>query len=379
MELYEHQKRAVQRWLVEHRLFVAYPAGGGKTLIAIEGLKQIKPASTLIVCPAKVVPQWKKELQKHGLEATVTSYQTLKKLAQTWYDVVICDEAHHLKNRKSGISKLMPTFTQRAPYVLMLSATPSPNRPADIWHPLWLLHGGRVAGTWSRFIDYWTVCSYWEGVPSPGKLKKEVREEFKDYIAQYMCLESATNILDLPDITYTLEPTLKYTTQTLYFTWERASAEKFAEEHHLPWVHGGQTVKKRLKTIEEAIQKGTSLVCTVDSVGEGLDGMQVFQRACFLELVWSPGKLVQAIGRIVRLGSPHKDVTISFIAPAGSRQERMAYLLKQKLIDNAAIYGDEDAATVAQDILGGEMTAEQFDAMWAASQQHAAALPDFGF
>jgi superfamily II DNA or RNA helicase len=231
-----------------------------------------------------------------------------------------------------------------------------------VWHPLHILFGYQV-GSWTAFIEKWTECTYWGDIATPGKLKREMREEFQAFIAKYMCLESARNILDLPHVVYHLQEHVLEFAPTLYFTWERTRAEEFAKTHNIAWVHGGQTIKKRLETIEAARDAQQSIVCTIDSIGEGVDGLQWYSRACFLQLAWSPGKLVQAIGRIVRLGSPHRAVVVEFIAPKGSRQERMAYLLKQKLVDNAAIYGDEDAAKVAQDILGGEMTDAQFDEM----------------
>jgi superfamily II DNA or RNA helicase len=231
-----------------------------------------------------------------------------------------------------------------------------------VWHPLHILFGYQV-GSWTAFIEKWTECTYWGDIATPGKLKREMREEFQAFIAKHMCLESARNILDLPHVVYHLQEHVLEFAPTLYFTWERARAEEFAKTHQIQYVHGGQTIKKRLETIDASIEAGKSIVCTIDSVGEGLDSLKFYSRACFLQLAWTPGRLVQAIGRIVRLGSPHESVVVDFVAPKGSRQERMAYLLKSKLMDNAAIYGDADAQAVANDILGGDMSEQAFDEM----------------
>jgi superfamily II DNA or RNA helicase len=381
--LKDYQTRAIERWVKERRAFVAYPTGSGKTLVAIMGIRAINvnmapaPLAALIICPAKVVPQWRKELVKYDVAAEVTSYQMLKKLPYKQYDVVVVDEAHHIKNRKSDISRNVAFICQTAKYVMMLSATPSPNRPADVWHPLHILFGYSV-GSWTAFIEKYCECTYWGDIPTPGKLKREMREEFSAFVAKHMCLESAGNILDLPDVRYELTDSAPLK-NALYFTWERQKAICFALQHGILFVHGGQTIKRRMQLITAAIEQNQPIVCTVDSIGEGIDSLQHYDRAVFLELVWSPGKLVQAIGRIVRLGSKHDSVTVEFVAPKGTRQERMSYLLKQKLVDNAAIYGDEDATKVANDILGGEMTDAQFDSMWEQAAAHANSLPDFGF
>jgi hypothetical protein len=406
--LRDYQVNAAQRWAREKRTYVAFPPGSGKTLTAIAGIKEIRKEqphlSVLVVCPAKVVPQWTKVLKSEGVDnAIVTSYQKLRHI-NTGNSILVIDEAHHIANRKSAQSKLVGAHASRAKYILLLSGTPTPNRPHDLWHPTWLLWGYKVVGSWTNFISYWCECETRETAPFlvqgevknevlvPGKLKRDKRDEFSKWVGERMCLVSARSVLALPEVELLVvsslglglkhvhigsEGDVKITsTPTLYFTWLRESAEKFAKEHGIPFIHGGQTIAKRLKTLDKALSEGTSLVCTIDSVGEGIDGFQPYGRAVFLELAWTPAKIVQAMGRIIRLGSPHDKVTVEFLVPKGSRQERMAELLKAKMIDFGRIFGDEDVSRVANDILGGDMTDAQFDDM--AAKLGTNALPDWG-
>lgn len=396
--LRDYQVNAAQRWAREKRTYVAFPPGSGKTLTAVAGIKEIRKEqphlSVLVVCPAKVVPQWTKVLASEGINnTTVTSYQKLKHV-NTGNLILVIDEAHHIANRKSAQSKLVGAHASRAKYVLMLSGTPTPNRPHDLWHPLWLLWGYKVVGSWTNFISYWCECEKRETAPFliqgevineilvPGKLKRDKRDEFSKWVGEKMCLVSARNVLALPEVEMKVSEAVfnpnspHAMTPTLYFTWLRESAEKFAKANEMPFIHGGQTITKRLKTLDKALSEGTSLVCTIDSVGEGIDGFQPYGRAVFLELAWTPAKIIQAMGRIIRLGSPHEKVTVEFLAPKSSRQERMAELLKSKMVDFGRIFGDEDVSRVANDILGGDMTDTQFDDM--AAKLGTNALPDWG-
>jgi superfamily II DNA or RNA helicase len=353
--------------------YVAFPTGTGKTHTACAALAQWGGA-TLIVCPAKVVPQWVKARDLWGLDADVTSFQKLKRLAMRRFTSLVIDEAHNVKNRKAAVTGMVQALNRAVKHTILLSATPSPNRPADLWVPLKMLHGNRVPG-WTEYCEKWCECTYWDQIVIPGKVKREERENFKLWVRGLLILQNS-RALDLPQVKLGLlqEPPTDPSPK-LYFTWERAAAERYAQQLGCDYIHGGQSVALRHKRIEKARDQARSLVCTVDSVGEGVDGLQFYKECIFLQLVWTPGKLVQAMGRIVRIGSPFSEVNISFLAPKGSRAERMAYLLKQKLIDFAAIFGDEDAERVAQDILGGEMTDAQFDEMAANLEVN---LLDFG-
>lgn len=81
-ELRPYQKEAVRKWTDNnHRGILEMATGTGKTFTAIGCIDEIKrmgePALVVIVCPSdNLERQWKKELEKWGYDATITSGNT---------------------------------------------------------------------------------------------------------------------------------------------------------------------------------------------------------------------------------------------------------------------------------------------------------------
>ena len=79
--------------------------GYGKTLMALEYINKQSPKSILIVVPRLVlINNWKDEINKWGYNTlldkiTFVTYVSLHKHSNMHYDIVCCDEAHHLSER----------------------------------------------------------------------------------------------------------------------------------------------------------------------------------------------------------------------------------------------------------------------------------------
>ncbi|MFD3312261.1 SNF2-related protein [Streptomyces sp. NPDC058694] len=132
--------------------------GLGKTvtLIALH-LKRARPEPTLVVCPASLLGNWQREIERfapgvpvrryHGagrslesLESTdggfvLTTYGTMRSTApqlsrQKW-GMVVADEAQHVKNPYSATAKALRTIG--APARVALSGTPVENNLSELW------------------------------------------------------------------------------------------------------------------------------------------------------------------------------------------------------------------------------------------------------
>ena len=81
-----------------------------------------------------------------GLVKTYPTTGTANRPAGSWGSLVF-DESHRLKNSRSARSRAAQKLVRRAPHalVLLLSGTPMPTHPADLWHQLNLLDPGRVS------------------------------------------------------------------------------------------------------------------------------------------------------------------------------------------------------------------------------------------
>ena len=152
------------------RALLADEVGLGKTieagLICKEYMARGMVKSLLVLAPASLVSQWQLELgEKFGIAAITTderqgtpeefwnkndrivaSINTAKnKTHWDWvtsreWDMVIVDEAHHLKNRNTLNWKLVNAIKKR--FILMLTATPVQNSLVELFNLLTLLKPG---------------------------------------------------------------------------------------------------------------------------------------------------------------------------------------------------------------------------------------------
>ncbi|MFD0372484.1 DEAD/DEAH box helicase [Streptomyces sp. NPDC127114] len=129
--------------------------GLGKTvtLIALH-LRRARPAPTLVVCPASLLGNWQREIERfapgvpvrrfHGADRTLegldggfvlTTYGTLRtsapRLAEQEWGMVVADEAQHVKNPFSATAKALRTVP--APARVALTGTPVENNLSELW------------------------------------------------------------------------------------------------------------------------------------------------------------------------------------------------------------------------------------------------------
>lgn len=177
MELLEHQIRTARTVLSRFRgrALLCDEVGLGKTIeaglilseLALRGLAR----SVLVLVPPSLIEQWRGELaRKFSLsfvaqddaefrqrkaaawtqfERVIVSTHTAKRephrsaiLARRW-DLVIIDEAHHLRNRNTVLWKFASQLDKQ--YQLLLTATPVQNRLDDLFNLVTLLEPGLLS------------------------------------------------------------------------------------------------------------------------------------------------------------------------------------------------------------------------------------------
>jgi len=155
------------------RALLSDEVGLGKTIEAGMVLKEyiqrgmVKTA--LILTPSSLVSQWQDELRsKFDLDLPSTddpafrknsrqfwqapfilasinqakSKRNFQKVSQREYDIVIVDEAHHLKNRNTLNWKLVNALKKR--FLLLLTATPVENNLMELYNLITLLKPGQL-------------------------------------------------------------------------------------------------------------------------------------------------------------------------------------------------------------------------------------------
>jgi SNF2 family DNA or RNA helicase len=202
----DYQVETVQRVLRTFcgRALLADEVGLGKTveagMLVSEYLLRGMARSVLVICPAALVGQWRSELaHKFAIEAESTEESRFRSdpeeawadrreprvlvaslqmarssrhaelvRARRW-DLVVVDEAHHLKNRATAGYKLLDALRSR--FLLLLTATPVENDLEELYNLVTLLKPGQLAtpaAFKARFVE--------KGDPFSPRNRERLRE-----------------------------------------------------------------------------------------------------------------------------------------------------------------------------------------------------------
>lgn len=180
---FDYQIRTVQHVLqhMRGRALLCDEVGLGKTveagLIMMEYIMRGLAKKILILTPPSLIEQWQEEMRsKFNLDFKIADGSEFKNNGQGWqqydrliasvdkakrkgtaeqvyqedYDLVIVDEVHHLKNRKTQGWQLANRLKKR--YILLLTATPVENDLEEIFNLITLLSPGQLdtAGNFRR-------------------------------------------------------------------------------------------------------------------------------------------------------------------------------------------------------------------------------------
>jgi superfamily II DNA or RNA helicase len=208
VEPHWYQTETVRKVLKQYRgrVLLADEVGLGKTVEAGMVLKEYilrgMAERILILTPASLVGQWRDEMAtKFGIECA-TSHDSLLRndpaafwaqprviasiasarrkeqaelLSGLTYDVVVVDEAHHLRDQSSASYQLVNRLQKR--FLLLLSATPVQNSLLELYNLLTLLQPG-IFKTQKEFRSVYMV---------PGKPREPAnRERLRDLMRGVM-------------------------------------------------------------------------------------------------------------------------------------------------------------------------------------------------
>lgn len=161
--LFEYQKDALRFLVKKKKSLLRLDTGLGKTRVCIEYAKYLNrksehPIKVLVVCPAYLIFNWKREVRRWGgaqpgilwAFKSYTSF-SLGGVVRSKVDLIICDEAHELKNWTSKRSKyLCAKLIPSLPRSVFSTATPYV-RAADDLYPLYKAIQPNKWGTLSQF------------------------------------------------------------------------------------------------------------------------------------------------------------------------------------------------------------------------------------
>ncbi len=115
---------------------LADAVGLGKSYVALAVARMLGEAFTLVV-PAVLVDQWRALLGRLGLKAAILTHESLSRptvrQSARPTPLFLVDEAHHFRNPETRRYRSLARLVVGA-RVLLVTATPIHNRPADLLH-----------------------------------------------------------------------------------------------------------------------------------------------------------------------------------------------------------------------------------------------------
>jgi SNF2 family DNA or RNA helicase len=178
--LFPFQRVGVEWLRLVGRGILADEQGLGKTVMAVTAATSLDPDRCVIICSTTMIDTWAEHLMKWnpGSKRWVLG-ETKRDETLAWWreeggylitnydragihekdihaDLVIIDEAHHSRNRKTEVSATVRKIARRAENLFLLTASPTVNKLSDIWPLLNMCDPKRFGSFWGfafRFCD----------------------------------------------------------------------------------------------------------------------------------------------------------------------------------------------------------------------------------
>jgi len=401
--LFTFQKPGIQFLKEKKYALLADEPGLGKTIQAIVAARDLREDKILVVCPASVKYNWEREIKCWDPEAsvyiinsstwhyvpakyTIVNYDLIHKkaiatkLLKMQFDILVCDEAHYLKNSRAKRTKTVYSregLADNAVRVWLMTGTPVLNRPVEIFPMLrrfiperlgkyadymaftkrfcsgyqskwgWDDSGASNLEELSRYLDGFMLRRLKKDVMKdlPEKIyqkiifdpptteiknlvKKEKNEYREDMLGAFSTLRQEVGIAKLPMVVEHLENLLTETDKVIVFAHHRKVLEELKRRLHdfnPVLLYGGLTAQQKQRVIDDFVTDRNKKVFLgqIDAAGIGIDGLQkVANTVVFAEMSWVPGQIKQAIDRCHRIGQKNK-VLIQFLMMKGGIDEQI--------------------------------------------------------
>ena len=358
MKLYPYQRQGVNKMLNQSSVFLCDDMGLGKTVQVCTLIKERNEFPTLIVCPAHLKENWRRELKTWaGIDVSVddmnskviiTNYERLTKslasLKSLYLKQIIFDECHILKTPTSQCFKTAMKLVEYVSYRIMITGTPVLNRPKELLCQLEIAGLTRRFGGKDKFLrDFCGAYqSPWgtsyDGHSNLSKLNKVMKRiwirRLKDDVQKNLPPKTVHMVpcctISQPEPT-SFEEIEKYDREVLkqklpycidyirkvlergeslvVFAHHRNIVEKLRKEFpDAKYIIGGQSKQNRQKNIDNfQMHSGLNanhtnlIVCSLQAGAVGTT-LTKAHTAIFIEYPWSPAMMCQAEDRIHRIG-----------------------------------------------------------------------------
>ncbi len=405
--LRSYQTFGVKYAVHQKRTLLGDEMGLGKTVQAIAVIAALKAAGKhhfMVVCPASVLVNWCREIEKfstlavtkvHGNDeealyrwrangdVAVTTYESISRFTlpeKFTFDMLIADEAHYVKNPEAQRTVAMEKLLAKTEGVLYMSGTPLVNRVDEMCYLVKCLQP-ETAKKLEQVRSVATAEQFRQEL-SPVYLRR-VREDVLKELPQltekeqwcelgekekaaYRSAVESGNLMAIRQVSWNTErledsskaqrlkeiweSAMEQERKIIVFSFFRSTLDKVRTllgEHCLDTVSGDISPARRQEIVDEfnRASPGAVLVSQVQAGGTGLN-IQAASVIVFCEPQLTPAIENQAIARAYRMGQT-RDVLVYRLLADDTVDERMLEILssKQKEFDS---FADESAVGTGQ-------------------------------
>lgn len=223
---FEHQKEAIQKLLENDKFILADDMGLGKTSSAIIASIEAKPSKTLIICPASLKQNWKREIENYSkkeiyicegkkyddsADFVIINYDIIKNfhslkskeeslIQKSKFDLVIIDECHYIKSPQASRTKLINDICKDINKIWLLTGTPLTSRPIDYFNLLSLVDSP-VSKNWMAYVKrYCAGYQFNVGMNKVWNVNGASNlDELRERTSPLLLRRLKENVLDLPE------------------------------------------------------------------------------------------------------------------------------------------------------------------------------------
>ncbi|MBU1102479.1 DEAD/DEAH box helicase [Patescibacteria group bacterium] len=228
----EHQIEATEFVKIRKEIPLFDEQGLGKSKIVIDALcdnmRQGIIDSVLIICKKTLLKTWEREIFKHShlrsnvisgarrkrgrsfmhfshfhiinYESVSQELEKIKVFLGLYKFAIVLDESTAIKNPQSKTAQSIFEIKNLAIKKIIITGTPLPNRPEDLWSQFYFLDDGKTLG--SNFKDF--KSKFYIRLKGEGSLRKYEHElsELRDQINK-VSIRRTKSVLELPEKIYT--------------------------------------------------------------------------------------------------------------------------------------------------------------------------------
>ena len=382
----------------QKRVLLGDEMGLGKTMQAIAAMAALKAAGKnhfMVVCPASVLINWCREIEKfsdlavtkiHGADeeallhwrmngdVAVTTYESISRFElpeKFTFDMLVVDEAHYVKNPEAQRTVAMMSLLSKTEGVLYMSGTPLVNRVDEMCFLVKCLQP-EIAAKLEKVKAISTAEQFREELAPVylRRVREDVLKELPELTEKeqwcvlgdaeksiYREAVASGNLMAIRQVSWQTEKledsskamrlreicdgAMEQGRKIIVFSFFRSTLDKvhaLLGERCLETISGDISPARRQEIVDEfnAADPGAVLVSQVQAGGTGLN-IQAASVIVFCEPQLTPAIENQAIGRAYRMGQT-RDVLVYRLLADETIDERMLEILsgKQREFDSFA-------------------------------------------